>query len=201
MTQSSDPTNTSDLFSARTVRMPVGVVVTKSPGVTRWAKEIWKPTALIPGAKPADWVELRREGQVIEYHARTVEIELFRTEVEAYRAALSMTPPSAFVVLDEDPDDQAPGGWIVTDVTLSAYLAQDVLDSGFSLVESVALPPVIAGWAKEFVDHHYIDEPFKKRQRDRLDVEQVEDGIGDPRVRQMADVYRAPGSLKKGTKH
>lgn len=201
MTQSSDPAQASDLFSARAIRMPVGVVVTQSPGVTQWATTIWKPTALIPGAKPADWAVLRREGDVIEYHARTVEIELFRTEVEAYRAALSMTPPSAFVVMDEDPDDQAPGGWIVTDVTLSAYLAQDVLDSGFSVVESVPLPPVIAGWAKEFVDHHYIDEPFKKRKRDQLDVEQVEDGVGDARVRQAADVYRTPQSLKKGIKH
>ena len=201
MAEPSIPHDSSDLFAGRSVRMPVGVVVTKSPGVTRWAKEIWKPTALIPGAHVADWVELRRDGDVVEYHARTVEIELYRTEVEAYRTSLSMTPPSAFVVMDEDPHDQSPGGWIVTDVTLSAYLAQDVLDSGFSLVESVPLPPVIAGWAKEFVDHHYIDEPFKKRKRDSLDTEQVEDGIGDPRVRQVADVYRAPGSLKKGTKH
>ncbi|MDE0408553.1 MAG: DUF3305 domain-containing protein, partial [Alphaproteobacteria bacterium] len=35
-------------------------------------------------------------------------------------------------------------------------------------------------------------EPFVKRQRDRRRVDLAEDGKGDPRIRQMSDVYRAP---------
>ena len=106
--------------------MPVGIVVSKHPGVTRWASEIWKPSGLIPGADIAHWVELRSEGEVTQYHARTLSLTLYRSDVEAYRVALSMEIPSAFVILDEDETGEAPGGWQVTDVTLSPYEAQDL---------------------------------------------------------------------------
>ena len=200
MVDKSSKSDQSDIFSARMVRMPVGVVMKKSPGVTRWATDIWTPVALVPGANFPEWTELRRVGEVVEYHARSVEIELHRSEVEAYKVSLTMSPPSAFVVLDEDESESAVG-WVVKEVTLSAYAAQDELDSGFGLVEPVPLPPVIIGWAQEFINYHYIEEPFKKRKRDRLDIDQVDDGIGDARVEQAADVYRTPGSLKKRKKH
>ena len=200
----SDPKQTvdqSDLFSARMISMPVGIIVSKHPGVTRWATEIWKPTGLIPGADIAHWVELRSQGDVTHYHARTMSLTLYRSDVEAYRVALSMEVPSAFVILDEDETGDSPGGWEVTDVTLSPYEAQDLLDSGFSLVEAVPIPPVIIGWATEFVDYHFIEEPFKKRKRDRLNVDQVDEGIGDPRVSKINDVYMSPASLRKRKKH
>mgnify|MGYP000220313046 CR=1 FL=1 len=201
MSNPDNPTDQSDLFSARAISMRVGVVVTRSPGVTRWAKEIWRPTALLPGAADSVWHELRRDGDVVEYHAATVDLSLYRTDVEAYRVSLSMKPPSAFVIMDEDTTGTAPGGWMISEVTLSAYEAQDALDSGFSLVEAVPLPPLVGSWATEFVKQHFIEEEFKKRQRDRVDVDRREDGIGDERVQQVADVYRAPGSLRKRNKH
>ena len=195
------PIDQSDLFAARIITMPVGIIVSKHPGVTRWASEIWKPSGLIPGADIAHWVELRSEGDVTQYHARTLPLTLHRAEVEAYRVALSMDVPSAFVILDEDESGDTPGGWEVSDVTLSPYDAQDLLDSGFSLVEPVPIPPVIVSWAQQFVDHHFVEEPFKKRKRDRLDVDQVDEGIGDPRVSQGSDVYLSPASLRKRKKH
>ena len=73
-----------------------------------------------------------------------------------------MDVPSAFVIMDEDELGESPGGQ-VTDVTLSPYEAQDLLDSGFSLVEPVPIPPVIVSWAQQFVNHHFKEEPFKKR--------------------------------------
>ena len=191
----------SDLFSARMISMPVGIIVSRYPGVTRWASEIWKPSGLIPGADIAHWVELRSEGAVTQYHARTLSLTLYRSDVEAYRVALSMEIPSAFVILDEDETGESPGGWQVTDVTLSPYEAQDLLDSGFSLVEAVPIPPIIASWAQQFVDHHFVEEPFKKRKRDRLEVDHVDEGIGDPRVSQINDVYMSPASLRKRKRH
>lgn len=201
MTTPSNPVDQSDLFSARAISMRVGVVVTCSPGVTRWAKQIWRPTALLPGAPDVIWREMRRVGEVIEYHAGTFDLSLYRTEVEAYRVSLSMKPPSAFVIMDEDTTGEAPGGWMVSEVTLSAYEAQDALDSGFSLVEAVPLPDLIGSWATEYVKQHFIEEDFKKRQRDRVNVDRREDGIGDERISQVSDVYRAPGSLRKRNKH
>ena len=82
--------------------MPVGIIVAKHPGVTRWATEIWKPCGLLPGAEIAHWIELRTEDSATLYHARTLDLSLYRSDVEAYKVALSMDTPSAFVIMDED---------------------------------------------------------------------------------------------------
>lgn len=177
--------------------MPVGVVIRRTPGVTRWAKWHMVPVAVLPGAGAASWKELRREGDTVEYHAATVPVELHRAEVEAYLVSLNMTPASVFVILDRDESGTSPGGYQVTKVTASAYEAQDYLDSGESLVENVPMPPVLAAWINDFVQMHYREEAFVKRRRDKKRIDLQEDGIGDPRIAQAADVYRAPGALKK----
>ena len=64
--------------------MPIGVVVKRQPGATRWAKYAWKATSILPGAGDAHWRELRREGDVVEFHAGTATLELFGAETEAY---------------------------------------------------------------------------------------------------------------------
>jgi hypothetical protein len=82
-------------------------------------------------------------------------------------------------------------------VTASPYEAQDYTDSGEELVEKVRMPRVIIGWVEAFVSLHHEHEAFKKRQRDKADTGLKEDGIGDSRIAQMADVYRAPTLAKK----
>ncbi len=175
----------------------VGAVVRRSPGVTRWAKHIWKPVAVIPGAPEAFWKELIREGDVVDYHAGSVTMELFRADVESYLVSLNMTTPSVWVIMDRDESNRSPSGWFISTITASAYEAQDALDSGESIVEAVPIPESLAAWIKEFIDMHYIEEPFKKRRRKELDVDGVEDGKGDARIRQESDVFRAPSNIKK----
>ncbi|KMQ73264.1 DUF3305 domain-containing protein [Marinobacter subterrani] len=177
--------------------LQVGAVVRRTPGVTRWAKYIWKPVAVIPGAPEAFWKELVRDGEVVDYHAGTVTMELFRADVEGYLVSLNMAVPSVWIVLDRDITSQSPSGWVVSTVTASAHEALDALDSGESIVEAVPIPESLAAWIKEFIDMHYIEEPFKKRRRDELRVDGVEDAKGDPRIRQESDVFRAPGNIKK----
>ena len=63
--------------------MPVGIVVRRTPGVTRWAKWAWKVVAVLPGAPPANWRELRRDGEAVEYHAATLTLDLWSTDTEA----------------------------------------------------------------------------------------------------------------------
>lgn len=176
--------------------LQVGAVVRRTPGVTRWAQDIWKPVAVIPGAPKAFWKELVREGEVIDYHAGTVVMELFRADVEGYLVSLNMEVPSVWIIMDRDETNQSPSDWFVSAITASAYEALDSLDSGESIVEAVPIPETLAGWIKEFVDMHYIEEPFKKRRRDKHRVDGVEDGKGDPRIRQISDVYRAPSKTK-----
>ena len=42
------------------------------------------------------------------------------------------------------------------------------------------------------MEKHYEEEAFVKRRRNKARVDQSQDGIGDPRIRQVSDVYRAP---------
>ena len=75
--------------SLKSISMPLGIVIRRVPGVTRWATHVWKAVAVLPGAGEADWKELRRENDTIEYYAATVPLELFRTDTEAYLHGLS----------------------------------------------------------------------------------------------------------------
>lgn len=181
--------------------LKVGAVVRRSPGVTRWAREIWKPVAVIPGAPEAFWKEMVRDGEVVDYHAGTVCMELFRADVEAYLVSLNMTVPSVWIIMDRDDTNRSPSGWFVSTITASAFEALDALDSGESIVEPVPVPESLAAWIKEFVDLHYIEEPFKKRQRDKHRIDGIEDGKGDARIRQQSDVFRAPSTIKKPRVH
>lgn len=174
------------------ISIPLGVVVRRTPGVTRWAKWIWKVVAVLPGAGPADWQELRREGNVREYHAATVDLELFRSDAEAYLSGISTQMPAIYVVMREAIEPEATHPVEVVLATASPYDAQDYEDSGEEIVEKVAMPAGLIDWIKAFVDQHHEDEKFIKRRRDKRRVDLVEDGVGDARIAQASDVYRAP---------
>lgn len=177
--------------------MPVGVVIRRTPSVNRWTDWNWQASALLPGAAEANWRLLRKDGEVAEYHAATLPITLHRAETEAYRVALSSPQATAFVVLSHDEEAEGEFDYRVRLVTVSPFEAQDFLDSGEELVEPVPMPPGLIAWVREFVDAHHVDEPFRKRRRDRVDTDRVEDGKGDPRIRQASDVYRAPGGGRR----
>jgi len=177
--------------------MPLGVVIRRTPGVTRWAKHVWKAVAILPGAPSAHWKELRRDGDAVEYHAATLTLELFRTDTEAYLQGLSSETPAIYVVMRES-DTENPLD--MTLVTASPYEAQDYADTGEELVEKVPMPEGLVAWVRDFITLHHEDEMFVKRRRNKARVDQVQDGIGDARIRQTADVYRAPAG-RKGALH
>ncbi|WP_092077497.1 DUF3305 domain-containing protein [Poseidonocella sedimentorum] len=181
--------------------MDIGVVIRQSPGVTRWAKWVWRAVALLPGAGPADWHVMRREGEVTEFHAGTRRVELFRSDCEAYAENLATREPSLFVVMREpQPGQPGAGPLELTLVTASPFEAQDYCDSGEEIVEKVPMPPVVRDWVENFVMAHEAFEPFKKRRRDKRRIDLREDGIGDPRIAQISDVYRSPTLLRAGQK-
>ncbi len=170
--------------------LPLGVVIRRSPGVTRWARWAWKAVAVLPGAGAAAWRELRREGESVEYHAATVPLELWASDTEAYRTNLAARTPMVYVVM-RPPALPADGPAMVL-ATASPFEAQDYMDSGEELVEPVPMPAGLAAFVSDFVARHHEEEAFVKRRRDRTRVDLTEDGRGDPRIRQMSDVYRAP---------
>ena len=117
--------------------MPVGVVLRQTPGVTRWVAWHWTASAVLPGAPPAEWREIRREGEAVEYHAATLTLELHGAETEAYLHGITAEVPSLYVVMrpgaGECPLD-------VVLITASPYEAQDYTDSGEEIVEKVPMP-------------------------------------------------------------
>lgn len=178
--------------SQKTLSLPLGIVLRRSPGVTRWARWVWRAVAVLPGAGPANWRELRRDGDVVEYHAATVPLELYRTDTEAYLTELSTKVPSIYVVLQENPDPAALCPYEVVRATASPYEGQDYADNSEDFVELVPMSEGMKALVREWVDLHHEEERFVKRQRDKQHTDLVEDGVGDARVSQLTDVYRAP---------
>ena len=174
--------------------MPVGVVIRRMPGVTRWAAHSWRAVALLPGAGPASGRVLRREDEAVEIHAATLTLSLWRTDAEAYRVALSARAPSVFVVSRRGATPGAEPRPAL--VTASPYEAQDYADSGEEIVEPVTMTPGLAAWIRDFCDAHHEHEAFHKRRRDEERVDLQADGVGDARIRQAADVYRAPAARR-----
>jgi len=180
----------------KTMSIPMGVVLRRRPGVTRWAKWAWSATAVLPNAGAGGFKVLREDGDITDYHAATVPMDLHHTECDGYRTALMMTPPSVFVVLDKGENADNDHGIAVHTVTASADLALDWQDSAEMIVEPVAMPDEVVTLIRDFCEAHFEDVPFVKRKRDKKRIDLVEDGIGDARIRQTADVYRSPGSQK-----
>ncbi|MEY8842439.1 DUF3305 domain-containing protein [Cribrihabitans sp. XS_ASV171] len=170
--------------------MPLGVVVRRTPGITRWARWAWRAVAVLPGAGPADWLELRREGEAVEFHAATLPLTLWAAETEAYLANLSDAVPSVYLVLRDEAEGDRPLEAVL--VTASPFEAQDYADTGEEIVEKIPMTEGLVAWVRDFVLDHHREEAFVKRRRDRKRVDLVEDGKGDARIRQTSDVFRAP---------
>ena len=159
--------------------------------MTRWAKFAWMVSDVLPGAAPANWKVLRTEGDVTEFHAATLPLTLYVPDVEAYAHELQARTPSVYAVLRPNlQNSDIP--WTVALVTSSPYEAQDYCDSAEELVEKIPMSEGLHAWVQGFVDAHYQEEAFVKRRRKNARVDQTDDGIGDARIRQTSDVYRAP---------
>jgi hypothetical protein len=171
--------------------LPLGVVVRRTPGVTRWAKFAWTVSSVLPGAASADWKVMRTEGDVTEFHAATLPLTLYVSDAEAYAHELQARSPSVYAVLRQD-EQAGDLPWTVALVTASPYEAQDYCDSAEELVEKIPMPDGLHSWIASFVDNYYEEEAFVKRRRDKTRLDRVDNGIGDARIRQTSDVYRAP---------
>ncbi|WP_245624840.1 DUF3305 domain-containing protein [Jannaschia seosinensis] len=175
----------------RTVSMPVGVILRVTPGVTRWQAEVWSLAGVIPFAPPAAWRVLREAGDVAEWHAATLALELHRSDTDSLVQNLAASDvPSVWVAL------RGAGRPEPHRVTASPFEASFNEIDGEDRVEKVAMPPAMQEWVKAFVVAHHEDVPFVKRRRDRREEGDAQNGIGDARIRQGADVWRTPKSLR-----
>ena len=147
----------------RSAVMMLGVVVERRPLAHPWQQWRWRAVSVIPGAGPvAGWRELRREGEVVEFHAGTLPLEIHRTETEAYKYNLSGRP-AVYVVMRETGDDAFP--WAPAELSASPWDAQAHGEVSEDRVEAVPMPEPVIAWLKDFVDRHHVDRPFLKRRR------------------------------------
>lgn len=174
--------------------LPLGIVLKRTPGVTRWQKWTWTASAVLPGAGPAQWRELRRDGEVMEVHADTVALELHGADAEAYLHGLQAQVPCIYIIL-RTADGEHPFDVVLA--TASPYEAQDYTDSGEEIVEKVAMTPMLIALVRDFVDEFYQEEEFVKRKRDKKRTDLVQDGIGDPRIGKSSDYYASPAQLRR----
>lgn len=175
-------------------KIDVGVIVRRRPGVTRWQRWTWTACSIWPDAPAADWRELRRDGDNVEYHAATLALELHGSDTEAYRHELAAQVPSVYVIMratDGDPPLE------VIVVTASPYEAQDYADSGEEIIERIPMSPALLKEVHDFARAFHEEEPFRKRKRDKQRVDAVQDGIGDARIDKPADVYASPELLRR----
>lgn len=172
------------------VEMPVGVVMRRSPGVTRWIAHVWTLAGIVPRAPAADWRMTRTDGDVIEYHAATLTLQLHRKDTDSLVQNLTSQVPSVWVGLRGGgrPDPVL--------VTASPFEASFHEIDAEDRVEKVAMPAGMIEWVEAFVALHHQDEPFVKRRRDKHRQGDAQDGIGDARITQPADVWRTPQSLR-----
>ena len=148
------------------------------------------------GDDPADWKLLRTEGEVSDYHVTTVPLTLYRSDNEAYVHGLAANVPCLYVICRETRDPARPLEVVM--VTASPYEAQDYSDNGEDIVEKVMMTPQVHAWISAYVDTHHEEEAFVKRRRDKYQ-EPKQDGIGDARISQTTDVYRAPRTSRSGS--
>ncbi|MDH3195299.1 MAG: DUF3305 domain-containing protein, partial [Hyphomicrobiales bacterium] len=149
----------------------VSVIAERRPAVSRWADEVWRIVAVLDGKAAAEpLTQLGHEPDGTKrFFAGSTPLVLHRKETEAYRINLAGDRVLYAIM---HPDDGDPP-FVLHDVTASPHEAADHLDSGEELVEAVPMPAAIVDWLQAFCDFHQVDEPFKKRRRDKVDAEEL----------------------------
>ncbi|MEO0618505.1 MAG: DUF3305 domain-containing protein [Pseudomonadota bacterium] len=155
----------------RQTSITVGVIVERIDADNPWQDYIWRASAVVIGAEDGPWKEVQRQPGRVRYFAGVCEVDMYRRETEAYQVNLNNEIPVVYVVMREAEEADAPQPIEVHLVTVSAFEAQDYLDSGEEMVDTVVMSDPLRAWVRRFVDRHHVEEKFIKRRRDEVRVE------------------------------
>lgn len=154
-----------------TVRIVVGVVAERRPGVTAWADHAWSAREVLEDAPDlAPWTVLREEAGRTLFFAGGAEVALYPTDTDNYIHNLQQAVPCIWVVLR--PAEEAPG-FRLQAVTVDAGEAQLYAESGSDLLEALPLSPGLRLVVERFVAEHHKVREFHKRKRDRADSDSL----------------------------
>ena len=151
---------------ARYATLPLGVVIRRTPGATRWAKWAWKALPFCPGPEMPIGARCAVRGTPSNFTLRP-----FRLNCTALRRTPTFTvsrrAPRQFTWFLRKTTRSMATAWMQLLVTASPYEAQDYADSGEEIVEKVPMTEGLIAFVQQFVDTHHVEEEFKKRRRDR----------------------------------
>lgn len=156
-------------MNPNSLRIPVGVLAERRPGVTKWAEEVWRVVEVLEAAPPVEpWTKLREEPGRTLFFAGTAEVALHPTDTANYKHNIEAQQPLVWVALRP----AATGaGFTLQSVTVDPGEAHLHADAGNDLVEALPMPPGLLAATAEFVARHHVEREFYKRRRDRADPE------------------------------
>jgi fermentation-respiration switch protein FrsA (DUF1100 family) len=120
----------------------------------------------VPDTPP--WTKLSDDGERTTFFVGSADIELYRSEAGNYRENLLVENPLLWVALRHS---ESGDPYVLAGVTVDPAEGEAWAGLGHDLVDTVPLPPAIEAVVGEFVAEHYVEQPFRKRTRDRAHPE------------------------------
>jgi hypothetical protein len=161
--------------SGTELAIPIGVILTCKQSANPWADVVWRASGVMLDIPPGpEWRELAHGEGFEQYLAAGAQLDLFRKETEAYIANIESSAPALYIVLRES--ERADRPIKVHLVTASPFEAQDYMDSSEEAVERVAMPVALVAIIGKFIEDHHVEETFRKRKRDEVDLNDAKFG-------------------------
>jgi hypothetical protein len=149
-------------------RYEIGVIVARRALTSPWADHAWAPHAVLSAAAPiAPWTKLGDADYAAIFYAGASELALHSSVTAHYRDNLLGGQPSLWVCVRPLDRDLC----VVTAVTADPYEGEALTEGLGSIVEPVAMPPILQATIADFVTRFHVERPFFKRERDRADAD------------------------------
>lgn len=163
--------------STTLMSIPVGVVVERRRAKSVWAEFLWRPISVLVGKPSAEpWTVLDVQAESVMFYAGEAAIELHRTESAFYRDNLAAEMPRLWVVLSPTASDPP---YQLLSVTADPAEGEGFTDAGNNIVETVPMPREIVAVVDQFIDAHYVEQPFIKRRRRPAEFDRQKNGQGN----------------------
>jgi hypothetical protein len=149
----------------------VGIVAERRPAKSRWADHVWRVAEVLDGkadAEPFSRLAVLEDGSE-RYFAGNAELTLYRADTEAYGVNLA-GDRVLYVVLRAN--DTGPLPYSLHSVTANPYDTSGHVGPNEEIVDTVPMPRPISDWLESFCAAHHKEQPFVKRPRNKVVVEE-----------------------------
>ena len=167
-----DKASTMRYQAKRVETVPLCVILARRDAHSPWTDYIWEPVSVVLDAPAGVHGKICREGDGwTQFFMECDPLELHRKDAPAYRECLAEGEnASLWVILQEDDDPESDLPFSVQLVTASPFEAQDYLDSGELLVETVPMPQLLRAFIADYVENCPPEEKFiKRKQKKKFD--------------------------------